>query len=271
MPNRIIKQSAFESEKISAISDFDFRVWVGLITQADDAGRGDARPAILKGRIFPLRERVTVKDIDQALVRLAAAGCVSLYTVGGKPYYAFPNWAKHQRVYNTKTKHPGPEEADEGAMSAVVSGHYGESAEDCGSSRQPAAIRGFNPNPNPNINPNPNPETNARGRADDAFKIGFDEFWDAYPRKVGKKDAYKAFCKAIKAIGVDAMIEAIDRQKRSEQWTKEGGRYIPNPATWLNQGRWEDELPAGGGPFQRHGDDVSPMMRSAVDRMMEEE
>ena len=98
MPNRIIKESAFTSEKIASLSDFEFRLWVGLITQADDAGRGDARPAIIKGRVFPLRERVATKDIDAALHALAAAGCVSLYTVGGKPYYEFQGWAKHQRV-----------------------------------------------------------------------------------------------------------------------------------------------------------------------------
>ena len=113
MPNRIIKHSAFESEKISALSDFDFRLWVGLITEADDAGRGDARPAILKGHLFPFRDRVTVKDIEASLLRLAAGSCISLYQVGGKSYYQFPAWAKHQRVYNAKTKVPGPEEASE--------------------------------------------------------------------------------------------------------------------------------------------------------------
>ena len=112
MPNRIIKESAFTSDKISMLSDFEFRLWVGLITQADDAGRGDARPAIIKGRVFALRDRTTLKDIDDALHTLAAHGCVSLYTVGGKPYYAFPNWAAHQRVRDVKPRYPGIEQAD---------------------------------------------------------------------------------------------------------------------------------------------------------------
>ena len=112
MPNRIIKESAFTSDKIAMLSDFEFRLWVGLITQADDAGRGDARPAIIKGRVFALRDRTTLKDIDDALHTLAAHGCVSLYTVGGKPYYAFPNWAAHQRVRDVKPRYPGIEQAD---------------------------------------------------------------------------------------------------------------------------------------------------------------
>lgn len=110
MPNRIIKESLCSNEKIASLSDFEFRLWIGLITQADDAGRGDARPAIIKGRVFPLRERVSIKDIDAALQVLAARGCVSLYTVGGKPYFVFPGWVKHQRVRDCKPKFPEPPE-----------------------------------------------------------------------------------------------------------------------------------------------------------------
>lgn len=108
MPNRIIKESICTSEKISALSDFEFRLWIGLITQADDAGRGDARPAVVKGRIFPFRERLTLKDIDAALASLAASNCISLYDVGGVSYYWFPNWSKHQRVRDCKPKYPEP-------------------------------------------------------------------------------------------------------------------------------------------------------------------
>ena len=39
MPNRIIKESTFTSDRIASLTDFEFRLWIGLITQADDAGR----------------------------------------------------------------------------------------------------------------------------------------------------------------------------------------------------------------------------------------
>ena len=147
MPNRIIKDSICTSDTVAEMTDFEFRLWVGLITQADDAGRGDARPAIIKGRVFPLRERVTVADIDKALHGLAAKGCVSLYTVGGKPYFWFPTWELHQRVRDVKPKYPSPEEAD----------IPGQSAADCGELRQSAAGCGLNPIQS-EYNPNPNPE-----------------------------------------------------------------------------------------------------------------
>lgn len=69
----------------------------------------------------------------------------------------------------------------------------------------------------------------------------FEQFWKAYPKKIGKKEAYKAWEKAKdKPLMVD-MLHAIDNAKLSPQWTKENGQFIPNPSTWLNQGRWADE------------------------------
>ena len=102
MPNRIIKESIRSSDTIASLTDFEFRLWVNLIVSVDDAGRGDARPAIIKGSAFPLRDRVTVKDIKDALHGLAAKGCVSLYTVGGKPYFWFPTWSEHQRIRSVR-------------------------------------------------------------------------------------------------------------------------------------------------------------------------
>ena len=150
MPNRIIKESAFLSDKIAELSDFEFRLWVGLITQADDVGRGDARPAIIKGRIFALRDRTTQKDIDTALRTLAAVGCVSLYTVDGKPYFQFPNWAKHQRVRDAKSKYPGIDEADDAESdSPQLAATRRDSPQEFAYARAAANPIQSNPNPNP--------------------------------------------------------------------------------------------------------------------------
>lgn len=71
----------------------------------------------------------------------------------------------------------------------------------------------------------------------------FVRFWSAYPKKVGKQDALKAFKKVNPSRELtEQMISVIEEAKKTEQWTKENGRYIPNPSTWLNQGRWEDDI-----------------------------
>ena len=72
----------------------------------------------------------------------------------------------------------------------------------------------------------------------------FARFWAAYPKKVGKGAAEKAFAKyKPDDVLTDRMIRAVTSAKASIQWQREGGQFIPNPATWLNQRRWEDEIP----------------------------
>ena len=67
----------------------------------------------------------------------------------------------------------------------------------------------------------------------------FDEFWSVYPKKVGKHAALKAWKK--KKPDLQKCLDTLRRQKESNEWKKDGGQFIPNPSTWLNQGRWTDE------------------------------
>ena len=72
---------------------------------------------------------------------------------------------------------------------------------------------------------------------------GFAIFWEHYPRHDSKQEARKAYSKALKkGVGLDMLISAIEKQKQSQQWQESGGKYIPYPATWLNQERWDDEV-----------------------------
>jgi len=143
MPNRIIKESLCSSEKIALLTDFEFRLWIGLITQADDTGRGDARPAIIKGHVFPLRDRITVKDISGALHGLAAKGCISLYEIDGRSYFWFPSWAKHQRIRDAKSKFPAP--PSEEPLAEAENESPLDFAATRGNSRRTAANRGEPP------------------------------------------------------------------------------------------------------------------------------
>jgi len=90
------------------------------------------------------------------------------------------------------------------------------------------------------------PETEeSRGRERGETESGFASFWSAYPKKKAKDDAKKAFDerKPDKAM-LDLMLSAIAMQSKSEDWQKDGGKFIPYPATWLNDGRWQDEATA---------------------------
>lgn len=72
-------------------------------------------------------------------------------------------------------------------------------------------------------------------------EVRFEKFWEAYPKKVGKDAASKAFAKRKPDVELLAvMLEAVRSQASSPGWAKDGGQFIPNPATWLSQGRWQD-------------------------------
>ena len=78
----------------------------------------------------------------------------------------------------------------------------------------------------------------------------FEKFWKSYPRKVGKGAAEKSFKKYKPDDALtERMIASVEAHKRSDQWRRDGGQYIPHPATWLNQRRWEDELEEEPLPF----------------------
>lgn len=75
--------------------------------------------------------------------------------------------------------------------------------------------------------------------------LGFEEFWGEYPRKAGKSDALKAWKKAKILDALPTVLDGLRKQKQSDQWKEDGGRFVPYPATWINGQRWQDELTYG--------------------------
>ena len=90
----------------------------------------------------------------------------------------------------------------------------------------------------------------------------FERFWKTYPRKSGKKAALKSFLHASKdgMPKIESILDAINQQKKSVQW--QDPQLIPLPTTWLNQGRWDDELyekkENNGYPTQKELDRMTP-------------
>jgi len=80
------------------------------------------------------------------------------------------------------------------------------------------------------------PETETETETETYLSSNFDEFWLAYPKKVGKDKAKIAWSK--KKPNIQLVLNALRWQVNCEQWHK---GFIPNPATYLNEGRWQDE------------------------------
>lgn len=105
----------------------------------------------------------------------------------------------------------------------------------------------------------------------------FLRFWEIYPKKAGKKAALASWKRLRPDASLFAqIIETVSKAKKSEQWQREGGRYVPNPATWINQGRWDDEIEEvdtnGTGANQQHtGQDSGSFALSGFKTIDDEE
>lgn len=74
-----------------------------------------------------------------------------------------------------------------------------------------------------------------------AEPAGFFDFWQLYPKKVAKPAAMKAWAKLNpNDETLRKILESVKAQSASPDWLKEGGQFIPYPATYLNGRRWED-------------------------------
>lgn len=93
-----------------------------------------------------------------------------------------------------------------------------------------------------------------REQDDRKIQEWFDAFWEAYPRKIAKVKAQKSWNQTDLTQEIfDKIILSIEQQKKTEAWKNDGGKFIPHPATWLNQERWNDEIfnrKVGGGKFE---------------------
>jgi hypothetical protein len=228
MPNRIIKESICASDTIDGLSWFEEVLFYRLMVNVDDYGRFDARTAILKARLFPLKSSVTEKQIEQAIVRMNETGILIAYTVSGKPYLQLSTWAKHQSIRNKRSKYPSADERDD---EPHESNCIQLQSTACKCPRNPIQSES-----NPNPNPTPAQQESA-----------FCAFWTAYPNKKAKPVALKVWKKLNPDIElINIIMFALYKHKGSEQWTKDNGQFIPHPATWLNQRRWEDKIISSG-------------------------
>ena len=235
MPNRILKDSICTSDNVDDLTAFQETFFYRLIVNCDDYGRMDARAKILAARLFPLKS-LKEEQVKDALRALAAADLILIYEVDGRPYLQMKTWERHQQVRAAKSKYPSPDEGICKQMEADGSNCKQMISDDSKCPRNPIQSESES---------NPNPKRTARAR-EEAER--FDRFWMAYPRKENKQKALAAFVKLHPdEATLAAMLAAIERQKASDQWQEDGGRFIPHPTTWLNGKRWEDETPKATG------------------------
>lgn len=222
---RTIKPEFFTSEDIVSLTPYARLLYIALWCEADREGRMVWKPRTFKMRYLP-GDSV---DIDALCKELTDAGLIRLY---GEGLAYVPAFHAHQHVNPreavSQLQEPNQKHASTTRRSRVSDAQVG---------REGKGKEGNN------------------DASDDASL--FDRFWQAYPKKVGKDAAQKAFDKRKPDEGLlVAMLSTLAVQANSAQWLKDDGQFVPNPATWLNQGRWQDEVTAdddGGMPEWMRG------------------
>jgi hypothetical protein len=246
MPSRLLREGILDSDAVNELS-FPAEVFYRrLMSVVDDFGRFDGRPSILRSRLYPLRiETVREADIPRWIAECEKAGLIVLYAVDGKQYILFrklgsprakeskypapPDGLEHY-VANT---HPFTDENGCKQTKASVPGSGSGSGSGSVRPPQPPEAGGVVSGRQPR-KPKTLEETDPR----------FLRFWESYPRKVAKPDAARAFAKIDPPEELlEEILRAVSRAVKSDAWTKDGGQFIPHPATWLNKRRWEDESP----------------------------
>lgn len=95
----------------------------------------------------------------------------------------------------------------------------------------------------------------------------FESFWEAYPKRVAKEAARKAW-RRLKPNDemLGEILLAIKAAEKTDQWRREGGQFIPHPATWLNQGRWQDDHRIHSPPGCNGGVGVGEFTKAAMNK-----
>lgn len=216
MPNRMIRESARTSSTLYRLSDGAERFFWRLTTVADDFGRFEADPRILKAKCFPLwpDSRMSPQKV-RTLYRELEHELVKTYVVEGKTFGFFVTWDRYQTRRASRSKFPSPTDANICEQPLADTPVIEIEIED--DIRSPGVSDGDSHH---------DPLT------------PFEKFWREYPRKVAKQSALKAWDKQQPPL--EPLLAALRVQKRSREWTKDAGQFVPYPATYLNGRRWED-------------------------------
>lgn len=239
---RTIKPGFFTSEDVAALSMRARLTWIGLWTHVDDEGRAKDNPRLIHAAVWPLDD-VTVKQVEQDLVELAAHGRIVRYEVDGKRYLAVTNWNVHQRINRpARSVFPTPDEAsfangslpDEASFTDVQTRDessvttHGALTED--SVKAHGALTAGRERKGK--------EYPSSADADGAFA----EFWNLYPRKVGKQDARKVWDRKTRDHPPPDILAGLKRWVALWETKGTEHQFIPHPTTWLQRGSWEDQL-----------------------------
>ena len=255
---RSIKPEFWTSEDIAALDWPTRLLFIGLWSYVDDNGVGRDNAKLIKADLFPLEDdpRETLATVSRGLQALCDGGQITRYTHAGRAYLYINAWEDHQRIDRpNKPRYPLPSDS-ESVIRETLASVSRDPREDSATGAGEQGNRG----------------TGEQGRTTSSDKSDhvdnrFEEFWDAYSNKLGRKKAESAYRSALKKPGVTADL-LIAAAAAYITWQMSDGKhptYTKHPATWLNGEHWRDERTPRAAPQTRVGQHMALVHQLAAE------
>lgn len=224
---RNIKPGIMENEDLADLGFSHRLLFIYLWMLADREGRLEDRPKRIKAQAFPYDDGL---DISSMLDDLASHGFIVRYSTYGFDAIQVVNFLKHQAPHmREKDSVIPPPEVD---TAKAVPEHDLGSAMASPRSSDSLILRSSD-----------SPIEDSPIQGESGPVDGFAKFWSHYPKKKAKPQAEKAWKKINPDHSLfNKIMESLGKHCVSKDWLKDDGQFIPHPATWLNQARWEDEV-----------------------------
>jgi hypothetical protein len=255
MPGRIrtLKPEWIEDSKMLKASPPARVLSIAMLLMADDHGRGVGDPEIIVPRIFPRHSREGLEGYQELL----DLGFFITYEIRGQTYFAIVNWQKHQRIDRPgKPRVPPPTEV---SFEQPSKPGYDNPRENSRESREFSS-----PDHDHDLDldldhdhelstrvralcatdPKPESKPKRKSKPKPAVKSEFDfePVWALYPRKQSKQRGLLAAAKHVRTeADYAALLKAVEAM--ASAWEGHDTTYCPHFSTFVNQRRWEEDLP----------------------------
>lgn len=225
---RNIKPDFWTDEKLVELETWERLLFIGLWNFADDEGYMPYSPKRIKMQVFPGDSL----EVSRGVQSLISIGAVELFDSEFGQVLHITKWSKHQKVSNpSKSKYSSIELVPLDEKHRKQALPQQESLEDSAKSTEGSR----------ELRMEREVEREVKKDLSSRKPDEFDQWYSRYPKKEAKEAARKAFAKARKSVDLSVLLEGVDRYVAA---TRDKDRqYLALPATWLNAGRWADELP----------------------------
>ena len=230
---RSVKPEFFDSPSTAACSPWARLLYIAMWCMADDWGVGSANLKEMSASAFPNDDQWTSKELPSLCKEVADNYGVLFYTHRGRRYFEIPAWSSHQVTQRRAARRHPTSDDPESVLDQELCGSPSACKEVPSQDQEKASTE------QGKGNRGTGEQGNTLAQPSGSSVRRFDDFWNTYPRKVGKQKARAKYAAAAKRADEETIIAGAQRLATDPNLPER--QYIPHPTTWLERDGWEDE------------------------------